>query len=162
MVAVSPLPKHLRPRWRYLGVAVQSWPDVHISRSRFQEGVETAARALLGDATAAQLGLRLYEYRFDRGVGEAVIRTRRGTVDQARAALACLTELDGAPLGVRVRGVSGTVRGCEESYLGRRPESSGESTVVFAGTERPAVRRGDEVEVRMGDGFVGATTLDLE
>ena len=26
------LPKYLRPRWRYLGVGIESWPDADVDR----------------------------------------------------------------------------------------------------------------------------------
>ncbi|NIX22563.1 MAG: ribonuclease P, partial [Actinobacteria bacterium] len=68
--------------------------------------------------------------------------------------------VDGAPLAVCVRGISGTVRGCEERYLAGRQLRSGESTVVFDGAERPATVRGDRVDVHLESGFAGATDLD--
>ncbi len=156
------LPKHLRPRWRYLGVGLESWPDTELTREALASALDASARQLLGDATTAHLRLAIYEFWFEHGTGEAVVRTTRGRVEDTRAALACLqTHLD-RPLGVHVRGVSGTVRGCEESYLGRRPEPTPESPVVFAGAERLAVRRRTDVDVTTPDGFVGATTIDLE
>jgi len=62
---------------------------------------------------------------------------------------------------VRVRGVGGTVRSCEEKYLGGQPEPTGERTVAFAGSDRSAVVRDECYDVRTDDGFVGATALDI-
>lgn len=159
---MSPLPKHLRTRWRYLGVGLRSWPDAELARSAFQAAVWQSARSLLGDVGSARVDLRVLAFYADDGYGEAVVRTRRGEVADARAALACLSRIGDDPIGVRVRGVSGTVRGCEESYLGRQPEATRERTVVFADAERSAVRRGEEIDVRTVNAFVGATPLDLE
>lgn len=111
------LPKHLRPKWRYLAVGLESWPDAEFSRRAFQRHLWYAGQNLLGDPGSADADLRVFSFRHEDGAGEAVVRTRRDTVDEARAALACIDEIDGQPLGVFVRGVSGTVRACEENYL---------------------------------------------
>jgi ribonuclease P/MRP protein subunit POP5 len=42
------LPKHLRPRWRYLGITVESWPDAEIDRESFQRNLWYSAGNLLG------------------------------------------------------------------------------------------------------------------
>ncbi len=156
------LPKHLRPRWRYLGVGIETWPDADLSRRAFQRHLWYAAQNLLGDVGSAEADLQVLGFEFERGEGEAVVRTRRGQVERARAALACLDEIDGDPVGVRVRGVSGTVRGCEEKYLGRGREPRDERTVAYRGAERDAVVRGDRTDVHLDGRFVGATHLDLE
>lgn len=111
------LPKHLRPRWRYLAVGLESSPGADLDRSAFQRELRAATRSLLGDPGSAEVDLSVLDFAFADGAGHAVVRTRRGEVERARAAVACLHEVGDAPLGVRVRGVSGTVRACEEKYL---------------------------------------------
>ena len=155
------LPKHLRPKWRYLAVGIESWPDAHLSRRDFQRELWYAGQNLLGDPGSADADLRLFSFDHEDGVGEAVVRTRRDTVEETRAALACIDEVDGQPVGVFVRGVAGTVRACEENYLGRRPEVSGENRVVFENAERPAVVSDGAVDVRTDDAYTGATDLDV-
>ena len=156
------LPKHLRPRWRYLAVEIESWPDAQIDRGSFQRQCWYACQNLHGDVGSAAIDLRVLGFEFRAGSGEAVIRVRRGRVAEARAAIATVYEIDGAEVGIHVRGVSGTVRACEEKYLGRRPELLNERTVVFESAERPAVERNGAVDVQVGGAFVGATALDLE
>jgi ribonuclease P/MRP protein subunit POP5 len=156
------LPKHIRPRWRYLAVGIESTPDAAIDRGTFQRELWYAAGNLLGDPGSADADLTVYSYSFDRGVGETIIRVRRGETDPARAAVACVDEIDGEPVGVVVRGISGTVRACEESYLGRRTGDSEQRHVVFADARRPAVSRDEAVEVSMPTGFVSTTELDFE
>jgi ribonuclease P/MRP protein subunit POP5 len=116
------LPKHLRPRWRYLAVELETPPDADVGRQAVQRAVWYAAGNLFGDAGSADADLRLLRYRFDdeAGHGEAVVRARHGEVSPARAALACVDSVDGHPVGVWVRGVSGTVRGCEAFLTGER------------------------------------------
>ena len=154
------LPKHLQPRWRYLAVEVETWPETRVGREGFQQAVWAAARSLLGDPGSGAVDLSLVRFRAEGGVAEAVVRTHRGEVERARAALACVDRVDGDPVGVDVRGVSGTVRACEERYMGARREQQTERTVVFESADRPATVRGERVDVRVDGEFVGATTLD--
>ncbi len=154
------LPKHLRPRYRYLAVALEGWPGAAVDRAAFERATEEAARALVGDVGAAALDLSVLSFAFADAEGTAVVRCRRGETERARAALSCVDAVDGQPLGVRVTGVSGTVRACEEKYIRRPRESTDERTVAFADAERAAVSRGDRLDVRLPDGYVGATGLD--
>jgi len=158
---VKHLPKHLQPRWRYLGVGVESWPDASLSRGAFQRELWYAAQNLYGDAGSAEVDLTVLDFSIEDGVGETIVRARRGEVERARAALACVDEVDGHPVGLRVRGVSGTVRSCSERYLNRRTGKSTERNVVFANDRRPARTGDDAVDVEVPAGFVGATQLDL-
>jgi ribonuclease P/MRP protein subunit POP5 len=156
------LPKHLRPRWRYLAVELESWPDASLSRGAFQRELWYAAQNLVGDTGSADADLTVFSFAFERGRGETLVRARRGEVDAARAVLACVDAVDGHPLGLRVRGVSGTVRAAEERYLNRAPGIPEERTVAFDGDTRTAVVRSPVGDVAGPDGFTGATELDFE
>jgi ribonuclease P/MRP protein subunit POP5 len=159
---VKHLPKHLQPRWRYLAVGLEAWPDATLSRGAFQRAVWYAAGNLLGDAGSANADLRVLQFEFGGGTGEAIVRVRRGEVGPARAALACVSEVDGHPVGLHVRGVSGTIRACEERYLGRRAGVPAERRVVFENDRRRGHVRDGIVNVDGPSGFTGATELDLE
>ena len=159
---MAPLPKHLRPKWRYLAVGIESWPDATIGRDDFQRRLWYSAQNLIGDPGSADLDLSVFRFRFDDGTGETVVRTRRDEVERARAVLACIDAIDGDPVGIAVRGVSGTVRACEEKYLGRGPEKHVRRDVVYEGAERSAIGREDALDVRTDGDFVGATELDIK
>ncbi len=161
MGAVKRLPKHLRPRWRYLAVAFETWPDADLDRGTVQRHCWWAAQNLLGDVGSAALDLSVLRFECEDGDGRAVVRVRRGEIDRARAVLACLDAIDDHPVGVRVRGVSGTVRACEEKYLGREPEAPRQRSVTFENDESDAVVRDGRVDVRREDAFAGAATTDL-
>lgn len=156
------LPKHIRPRWRYLGVGIEAWPDVEIDRRAFQQALWYAAGNLLGDPGSADADLRLIRFSFAAGGGEAIVRVRRGEVESGRAALACVATVNEAPVGLRVRGVSGTVRACEERYLGRRAGDCAQRSVALGDTERTAYVRDGAVDLYGPEGFTGATELDFE
>ncbi|MFC7046298.1 Rpp14/Pop5 family protein [Halobacteriaceae archaeon GCM10025711] len=156
------LPKHLRPRWRYLAVGIEAWPDADVSRREFQRSLWFAAQNLLGDPGSADADLRVLRFDFRGGAGEAVVRVRHGHEDDARAAIACVSAVRGQPVGVHVRGISGTVRACEEKYIGGPAEPSEEKTVVFRNADRRAIERDGLLDIRTDDAFTGATGLDIE
>lgn len=159
---MSPLPKHLRPRYRYLAIKIETHPDRSLTRQSFQHGIWDSARELIGDAGSARVDLHVMRFRFTNGNGDAIVRTNRATTSEARAAITTLTEINNDPIRVHVKGISGTIQACEEKYLGQDPESVIEQSVVFNNELRAAVVRDTRIDVKIGDGFTGATTLDVE
>ncbi len=111
------LPKHIRPRWRYLVVSLETRSDA-VGRRAFQRELWYAGQNLLGDPGSADADLSVVRFEFDdaTGTGEAVVKVRRGEEDRSRAAVACVDEVDGAPVGVCVRGISGTIRAAVEKH----------------------------------------------
>ena len=156
------LPKHFRPRWRYLAVVIESDPDAELSRGAFQRELWYAAQNLVGDAGSADADLTVLDFSFADGQGETVVRARHGHVTEARAAIACIDSINSHEIGVRLNGISGTIRACEEKYLGRGLEIPDERNVVFDGERRPAHIRDELVDVRVDGSYVGAMTLDLQ
>lgn len=111
------LPKHLRPRWRYLAVRLAAESGVELDRGTLQRECWYTAQNLIGDAGSADVDLTLVDFEFADGTGHAIVRTRRAEVTRARAVLACVDAVDDRDLGVRVAGVSGTVSACREKFL---------------------------------------------
>jgi ribonuclease P/MRP protein subunit POP5 len=155
------LPKHLQPRWRYLAVAIESWPDAEFDREDFQRHLWFSAQNLLGDTGSSDLDLSVVRFEFDGGDGEALVRTRRGEQSRARAALACVDDIDSTPIGLRVTGVGGTIRACEEKYMGRGREDPEQRQVTFGDADRGVVR-GSRIDVPTATAYTGATNLDCE
>ncbi|MGQ4555920.1 Rpp14/Pop5 family protein [Halobellus sp. GM3] len=156
------LPKHLQPRWRYLAVEIETWPDADFDRGAFQRDLWYAAQNLYGDVGSAETDLTVLSFDLADGDGETIVRAYRGTEDRARAALATVDRVGDQPVGLRVRGISGTVRACEERYLNGRAGNVEQRDVVFENESRPAVVRETRVDVEGADGFAGATRLDFE
>jgi ribonuclease P/MRP protein subunit POP5 len=156
------LPKHLRPKWRYVAVGVETNPDVSMARGDFQRELWYAAQNLLGDAGSADADGTVVRFAFRDGDGEAIVRARRGEVEPLRAALACIASVDGDDVAISIRGVSGTIRACEEKYLTGPTERSENHEVAFESTDRPAIVRGDRVAVDRNGGRTYATTGDIE
>lgn len=169
------LPKHLRPRWRYLAVEIESTPGAAFDREAFQRALWYAAGNLLGDPGSADADLSVVRFRqggTDAAPGRATdaeqgaeavaaVRVRRDEVPRGRAVVACVDAVAGTPVRTRVRGTSGTVRACEEKYLKPPRAGTRDRTVAFAGTDRPAWTRGRRVDIELTDGVTGATELDL-
>ena len=155
------LPKHLQPRWRYLAVAIETWPDADLDRRTLQREVWYATQNLLGDTASADADMTVLRFSHEDGIGHAIVRVRRGHTEDARAALTCLDSVDGAPVGLRVTGTSGTVRACEEKYIRGPAKGPEQRQVVFENRDRRAVARDGRVDVQTDDGFVGATDLDI-
>jgi ribonuclease P/MRP protein subunit POP5 len=177
------LPKHLRPRWRYLAVRIEAWPDADFDRRDFQRSLWFAAQNLLGDAGSADADLKVLQLEFADatdelaggsgksangsdefagGTAEAIIRARHGHADEARAALACIDGIRGDEIGLHVAGISGTVRACEEKYLRGGGQIPDERIVVFEDAQRSAAVRDGLLDVRTDGAFAGATELDFE
>jgi ribonuclease P/MRP protein subunit POP5 len=156
------LPKHLQPRWRYLAVGIEAWPDADIDRESIQRQLWYSAQNLVGDTGSAAMDLSVLQFQYGDGSGEALVRIRRGHVADARAVIACVDKLDDKPVGLRVRGTSGTVRACEEKYMGRAPEEPEQRHVVFDGADRSGFVRSGRIDVRTDEAYIGATTLDIE
>jgi ribonuclease P/MRP protein subunit POP5 len=157
---VKHLPKHLQPRWRYLAVGLETWPDASIDSGAFQRALWYGAQNLLGDAGSADLDLSVVRFRHSTATGEAIVRVRRGESDPARAVIACLDEVEAEPVGIYVRGESGTIQACEEKYMGRGREEPDQRHVAFDGSERSGSVRNGRVDVRTESTYTGATTLD--
>ena len=156
------LPKHLRPRWRYLAVGIETWPDADLNRRGFQRALWYAAGNLVGDSGSADADLTLLRFAYSGGTGEAVVRVRHGHGTDARAAIACISDVDGDTVGIRVRGISGTVRACEERYMGRAGASSVQRDVAFGDAGRTAVVREDARDLQTESGYLGAAAFDIE
>jgi ribonuclease P/MRP protein subunit POP5 len=151
-------------------------PAADLHRRGCQRELWYAAQNLLGDVGSADVDLSVLGFAFDAPTGETVLRVHHGQVERARAVLACVDAVDGDPIGLAVRGVSGTVRACEqrycprlaagdsdeERYLGGPAGRTDERTVAFDGAEHPAVIRDDRADVRGEAGYTGATRFDLE
>jgi len=156
------LPKHLQPRWRYLAVGIEMWPDATLTREGFQRAVWYSAQNLLGDTGSARLDLSVLRFVSACGGGRAVVRVRRGGVDEARAVLACVERVDGEPVGLRVRGTGGTIRACEEKYMGDAPIDPEQRQVAFDGAERSGFVRAGRIDVETERAYTGAANLDIQ
>ncbi len=111
------LPKHLRPRWRYLAVRIDLPAGETVGRRAFQRELWYAGQNLLGDPGSADAVLSVVRFSVSPGGGSAVVKARRGEEGPARAALACVDTVEGTPVGLSVGGIGGTIRATAENHL---------------------------------------------
>lgn len=157
-MAMKGLPKSLRGRQRYVWFRVETDPWMEVEEADLQRVVWWEAQNLYGDLVSSEAELRLVE--FDGEVG--ALRVGHDVVREARAALACVHEVDDASVGVHVVGVSGTLKSGRRKYL---DTSEAEELMVDG---RKAWRRGDRLDLEPGkqnkytDGLpTGATVYDV-
>ncbi|MCX2817964.1 MAG: ribonuclease P/MRP protein subunit POP5 [Methanobacteriota archaeon] len=150
------LPKSLRPRNRYVFFEAETLPDASFGEHDLRRALWFEAQNLYGDVTSAETRAKLVEYDGDDAtLGAGVVRCDHDGVEETRAALACIDKVQGDPVGIRVVGVSGTLKAGRDRY-GGTPETR-ETTVDGS----PAWERGDVVDVRTDDGFMCGTHHDL-
>jgi len=159
---VKHLPKHLRPRWRYFAVGIETWPDADLGRRGFQRALWYAAGNLLGDAGSADADLTLLSFSHDGGEGEAIVRARHGHVDDARATIACVSEVDDEPVGSAFAGFRGRYVPVRKDIWAARAVVRHSETSRSRGAERSAVVREDAYDVWTGSAYVGAAAFDTE
>ena len=154
------LPKHLRPRWRYLGLEIETHPQHTLDRQAFQATLWERARSLRGDVGSARIGLDVVSFEHDDGFGTAIVRVHRDSVSDARGVIATIDSVDDVPVRATIRGVSGTIRACEENYLRIAREAPSHEVIALDTVEGPAIVRSPAVDVSTDSTILGATTLD--
>ena len=111
------LPPTLRERRRYLAFELIS--EREIDKRELLKEIRDSVYSLYGDTGASESKMWLIEYGKDedaeggtdrcRGVG--ILRCAHNKVEEVRAALACIHSASGVRLGIRVIGISGTIKG---------------------------------------------------
>lgn len=150
------LPKSLRPRHRYVFFEVETLPDASFGEHDLRRAIWFEAQNLYGDITSAETRAELVEYDdADATLGIGIVRCAHDRVDETRAALACVDEVDDDAVGVRVLGVSGTLDAGREKYsdLPRTEETTVEDSRAW--------RRDSTVYVSTDDGFMCGTHHDF-
>ncbi len=147
------LPKSLRPRNRYVFFEVETLPDASFGEHDLRRALWFEAQNLYGDVTSAETRASVVEYdEEDATLGIGVVRCAHDRVEETRAALACVNEIQDHPVGVRVVGVSGTLDAGREKYADETPRT--EKTTVEGS---PAWVRDGAVDLLTDDGFMCGT-----
>lgn len=134
------LPKSLRERQRYVWFELELDPWIELGEEELQRQVWWEAQNLYGDLVSSEAELQLVE--FEGSVG--VLRVAHDKVGEARAALACVHDVKGVPVGVHVVGVSGTLKSGRKKYL----RSTEVEETMVDGME--AWRRGKRLDLKPG------------
>ncbi len=111
------LPPTLRERRRYLAFELIS--EREIDKRELLKEIRDSVYSLYGDTGASESKMWLIEYSknedadggTDRCRGVGILRCAHNKVEEVRAALACIHSASGVRLGIRVIGISGTIKG---------------------------------------------------
>jgi ribonuclease P/MRP protein subunit POP5 len=128
------LPPSLRERKRYLVCEVIS--EREIDKRELLKEIRDSTYSLYGDVGASESRIWLIEYDKKKDadtstdVGVGILRCAHDKVEEVRAALACIHSVNEARVGIRVVGISGTIKGATrltKSFLEKSPILSTES-----------------------------------
>lgn len=108
-LALLIIPPSLRERRRYLVFEVIS--DREIEKRELLREIWDSVYTLYGDVGAFESKIWLIGYDKKKGTGTGILRCAHDKVEEVRAALACIHPVNGTRLGVRVIGISGTIKG---------------------------------------------------
>ncbi|MEM3003919.1 MAG: Rpp14/Pop5 family protein [Candidatus Bathyarchaeia archaeon] len=104
-----------RERWRYLLVRVVS--DRRFSEEDLRSALEDVLRCFFGLTGLLQANLKILRYSPEHG--EAVLKSRAGSLNIARSAVALLTQVSGEAVSAFVVRCSGTLRALRKADPGR-------------------------------------------
>ncbi len=158
---MKPIPKHLRPRYRYIVVSLESWSNSIIDKTSFQQSIWASVNRLFGDLGSAKSDLYLIRFEFHNGTGYGIIRTRRDSLHLARSGIACTSSVNGHPIGILVLGISGTIKSCEQKYLPVLKKSLVTGEVTFEGNSYSSTSYGELLDIKIDNDFIGATNMDI-
>ena len=108
---MKPLPSSMRERKRYIVFEVLSTEK--IDRSELIDELRSSASSLLGDVGAASCNLWMLDFDGRRGI----LRCAHDKTAMVRAVLATINRVHGIRVGVRVLGISGTVKSATEKFM---------------------------------------------
>ncbi len=102
-----------RERKRYLALRVEN--NQHFNERILMDAIWNAVLNLFGEYGASQTNLRLIKYYLERSY--MVIHCSHLALENVRASIASITEIQGIPAVIHVIGVSGTLRGLRKKAL---------------------------------------------
>jgi ribonuclease P/MRP protein subunit POP5 len=101
----------LRERKRYLVFEVLAKNE--ISRDELAKEITSASHSLYGDIGVSTISPKLLDFNGKSGI----LRCAQDRVNEARAILATVNNINGAPLTLRVVGISGTIKAAKEKFM---------------------------------------------
>jgi len=110
---LKPIPPTQRERNRYL--AFEAISDSSFKRDEIIRAVQKSCLNFLGELGTSKTGLWLMDW--DSGKKKGILKVTHKTVDEARASMALVKEINRKPCILKVLGVSGTVKGAREKFI---------------------------------------------
>ncbi len=102
----KPLPPTLREKSRYLVLELMA--EERLSRRDVSRALWSSVLGFLGESGASRLSLWLIDWEPE--INRGVIKVSRDSVDEARASISLILEVEGVVVVPRIASVSGTLK----------------------------------------------------
>lgn len=113
---LNPVPPSLKDNQRYIVFEIVSKKEV--SFENVVVTVWNTSMQLFGEVGTSRFKLWVPSTLYDKVKGRGIIRTTHNTVEEVRAVLASIKEIDGESVIFYVLGVTGTIRSAKNKFLG--------------------------------------------
>ena len=113
---LNPLPSTLRERHRYLVFEILSQKDFDLSV--VVNAVWNAVLQLIGELGTSRSSLWIANNLYDKKKRRGVIRCNHTSVEEVRAAISSIRQIQNEPVIIRILGVTGTIKSAKRKYLG--------------------------------------------
>ena len=100
-------------RRRYIAVNIDS--KYRIEERDFVNALFTSFKKLYGEYGASQANIRLIEFDFHNK--RAILRCSHFTLDQMKASIVTITELNGKKVSVHIQQISGTLKSLRRKIM---------------------------------------------
>lgn len=111
--------KSLRPKKRYIFCEIQHWPNSKFEKEEVQTQIWFESQNLLGDIFSSEAWMELIYFNSEKGKEKDifVIKCHHTKVEETKAVLACVDKIQGKKVGIRVLGISGTIKSGKRKFL---------------------------------------------
>ncbi|MBU4266488.1 MAG: hypothetical protein L6243_04090 [Candidatus Altiarchaeales archaeon] len=110
---LKPIPPTQRERNRYL--AFEAISDSPLKRDEIIRAIQNSCLNFLGELGTSKTGLWLMDW--DAKTKKGILKVTHKTVDEVRASMALVKEINRQSCIIRVLGVSGTVKKAREKFI---------------------------------------------
>jgi len=114
---LNPMPPTLRDNQRYIVFEIVSKKEVAFEN--MVNVVWSASLQLFGEVGTSKFRMWVPSMLFDKARKKGVIRTTHDSVEEVRAVIASVKEIEGESVIFHVLGVTGTIRSAKSKFLGQ-------------------------------------------
>ncbi len=114
---LNPMPPTLRDNQRYIVFEIVSKKEVAFEN--MVSVIWSASLQLFGEVGISRFRMWVPSMLFDKAKKRGVIRTTHDSVEEVRAVIASVKEIEGESVIFHVLGVTGTIRSAKSKFLGQ-------------------------------------------
>ncbi len=114
---LNTLPPSLRDNQRYIVFEIISKKDVRLDN--VVNAIWSASLQLFGEVGTSKFKMWVPSQLFDAGRKRGVMKTTHDSVEEVRAVLASIKEIEGESVIFYVHGVTGTIKSAKNKFMGQ-------------------------------------------